>query len=347
MSGDTSIYQQVAITKIIEETNDAKTFELLPMHGWQPAYSPGQFITFVFEKANGQDRRSYSFSSSPALQEAMQVTVKRVENGAYSRHMLNHLQPGDILTTSGISGYFRLPENFSGTSCLFFFAAGSGITPVFSLVKTALHTTQLPIVLVYSNRSPQDAIFYERLQQMEKEFTGRFKVRYLFSNIRDVYKSRLSNWLLLQLLQEYNVDRKHTLFYMCGPFVYMQMIMITLLTESVPPQHLHKEDFSMLPRIHKPKPPDTAPHEAEIHINNRVHILTVQYPDNILSAAKKQQIQLPYSCQAGRCGSCAATCTRGQVWMAYNEILTDDEVAAGRVLTCQGYPVNGNVVIRF
>lgn len=346
MAADSNINTQVVITRVIEETADAKSFELLPLDGWQPIYNEGQFITLVFKKVGKENRRSYSFSSSPVLNEPMRITVKRVENGEYSRYLLSHAKVGDVLTTSGTAGFFRLPQQYEHINGFMFFAAGSGITPVYAIIKNLLHTTTLPIVLIYSNKSKLDTIFYEHLQVLQQQYP-QLKIDFLFSNIRDVYKSRLSNWLLIQLLQEYDINKAGTLFYMCGPFDYMQMIMITLLTEGVPAPHIKKESFSTLPLLRKPMPPDTEKHAVTIHINQQHYHLQVQYPDSILTAAKKENIRLPYSCEAGRCGSCAATCTKGKVWMAHNEVLVDDEVDQGRILTCQGYPVDGDVEIVF
>jgi ring-1,2-phenylacetyl-CoA epoxidase subunit PaaE len=96
-----------------------------------------------------------------------------------------------------------------------------------------------------------------------------------------------------------------------------------------------------------PRPPDVNEHRVTIHIDNHVYFVNVQYPQTILKAAKAKHIILPYSCEAGRCSSCAATCTSGKIWMAYNEVLTDDEVAKGRVLVCQAFPVGGDVEIVF
>src|SRR5437868_6284695 len=109
MNRTNSIYHDVRITKIISETADTKTFELTPFGDWNPEYEAGQFITLVFKKKNREDRRSYSFSSAPLLQEPMRITVRRMPNGEYSRQLIDHAKVGDTLTTSGISGFFRLP----------------------------------------------------------------------------------------------------------------------------------------------------------------------------------------------------------------------------------------------
>jgi ring-1,2-phenylacetyl-CoA epoxidase subunit PaaE len=342
------LIKRVQIVEIKQETTASSTFELQPLDGWEPDYQAGQFITLVFTDEHKEERRSYSFSSAPVLHEPMRITIKRVTNGEYSRFLLDHAKPGDVLLTSGISGFFQLPpaEKLGAAQRLFFLAAGSGITPVYALIKTALVTTTLPITLIYSNKSVADTIFYHELQQLQQLYPDRLQVEFLFSDVLNIRKSRLSNWLLLQLLQELlTIPLQQCLFYLCGPFDYMQMITITLLTEGVPPANIKKENFSTLKPVKKPKPPDTDAHQVKVRIHDRTYEVTVQYPHSILAAAREQGIVLPYSCEAGRCGSCAATCTKGQVWMAYNEVLMDDEISKGRVLTCQGYPVGGDAEI--
>jgi ring-1,2-phenylacetyl-CoA epoxidase subunit PaaE len=339
--------QQLQVTAITQQTPDARTFTLQPLHGWQPVYQAGQFITLVLQTPHGEKRRSYSFSSAPVTGEPMQVTIKRVANGAFSRPLLTHTQVGDVWNSSGIGGFFTLPATPALYGQFVFLAAGSGITPCMSLIKTLLATTKIPILLIYSNHSVEDTIFYQQLQQMEQQYP-QLATRFLMSNNGSVYNSRLSDWLLQQLLDAYLVvPRSNALFYMCGPFGYMQTVTISLLSSGVPLANLRKESFDTLPRITKPKPPDTDAHHITIHLNGDTYALTQQYPAGILAAAQQRGLVLPYSCEAGRCGSCAATCLQGNVWMAYNEVLLDEEIARGRILTCQGFAIGGDVEISF
>jgi ring-1,2-phenylacetyl-CoA epoxidase subunit PaaE len=337
---------ELKVISVVNVTNNAKTLVLEPMNGWRPEYEAGQFITLLFDTEFGEKRRSYSFSSAPLLNEQLSITVKKLDNGEISRYILNHAKPGDILKTSGISGLFVLPKNNEEINEYCFIAAGSGITPCFSLIKTILGTTAHKITLIYSNKTEQDALFYSDLKQLQEKYSNRFHIKFLFSNAAGVYNSRLSQWLLEQLLDTYISHKNRTLFYVCGPFDYMRTVTITLLN-NVPPQHIIKENFSSLPRLVMPRPPDVNEHRVTIHIDNQVYFVNVQYPQTILKAAKAKHIILPYSCEAGRCSSCAATCTSGKIWMAYNEVLTDDEVAKGRVLVCQAFPVGGDVEIVF
>jgi ferredoxin-NADP reductase len=341
-----SIIQQLKVINLIEETKDAKTFVLQALNGWEPAYKPGQFITLVFQTAYGEKRRSYSMSSSPVMDKELSITVKKLDNGEFSRFLLSSVKVGDVLESSGIGGLFVLPEN-SLIKQFFFIAAGSGIKPSLSLIKTILFTGTELVTLIYSNKSREEAIFYNALKNLQQQYPERFIIKFLFSNENGIYNTRLSSWLLNHFIEEYlKVERKEAMFYVCGPFDYMLTVQITLLS-LFPASHVLKEDYSSLPRKTIPKPPDTDLHHVTIHIYDRQLSIQAQYPQSILDAAIDEKIQLPYSCKAGRCASCIATCTKGNVWMAYNEVLTDDEVAKGRILVCQSFAVGGDVEIRY
>ena len=342
-----SFIKKLRVSKIIRETKDARTFILEPLENWVPVYEPGQFITLVFYTKHGEKRRSYSISSSPVLDEPLAITIKKVDNGEFSRLLVYHAKEGDILYSSGIGGHFILPPYINNKEQVFFIAAGSGITPCYSLIKTLLFSTIKKIVLVYSNRTEADTLFYHNLKLLQEQYATRFIIRFLFSNILDVYHSRLSHWLLKQLLDQYLiVDENKALFYLCGPFDYMLTAEITLLGR-IPKKNILKENFSTLPRVVIPKPPDTDAHRVTIQFMGEVYKLSVQYPQTILATAKSHNIELPYSCEAGRCASCVATCISGKIWMAYNEVLTDEEIEKGRVLICQAFPIDGDVAIKY
>ena len=340
-----SIIKRLQIIHIIPETADAKTFVLQPLDDWEPVYKPGQFLTLVFYTSSGEKRRSFSISSVSG--EPLSITVKKVDNGEFSRLLNYKAAVGDILFTSGISGFFVIPE-YNNFETVFFLAAGSGITPCFSIIKSLLQSSNKKVVLIYSNRSEKDTIFYEQLRLLQQQYPQLFNIRFLFSYKQNIFESRLSHWLLSHLLEEYvPLKKESALFFTCGPVDYMIMVSISLKSNGIKASQIIKEDFSPLPRLIIPMPPDTQAHKVTIHINNNVYNITVQYPKSITAAAKAHNIQLPYSCEAGRCGSCAATCLSGKIWMAYNEVLMDDEIEKGRVLTCQAYPIGGDAIIQF
>ncbi len=343
------LYRTLHITGTRLETADTRTFYLAPANGEPLSYLPGQFLTFVFAKATGEERRSYSISSAPALEEQLCITVNRLDNCEYSRKLFDSARAGDTLITTGAAGFFTLPGNTNQYKEFFFMAAGSGITPVYPLIKTLLYQHPfIRVVLIYSNRSAATTIFYKELQQLAIQFPNNFAIEFLFSSAVNLERARLGKWLLGNLLKEYSrAPFAETLFYTCGPFDYMRMVSIELLESQVPLQHIKKENFTAFKTIAKSLPPDTHKHHVTIQWKDKWHELETQYPQTILQAAKKEGLALPYSCEAGRCGSCAAICVLGKVWMSYNEVLMDDEIKKGKVLTCVGYPVNGDVLLRY
>ena len=345
-----SIYKKVRVQEVIQETRDSKTFKLALADGSPLEYVAGQFITLVFPKSGEkEDRRSYSFSTAPGIDPDPAITLKWVENGEYSRKLIDYVKKGDEFLTIGASGFFTLPDDIDNHDRVFFLAAGSGITPVFSLLKTLLaRDNEVQIVLVYSNKSKDDAIFLEELIALRNIHKDRFRIEFLYSNSPDLTRARLGKWLLENLLKEYGLpDPPKTLFFLCGPYDYMRMATIVLQTEGVPPENIRRENFSAVKPRFRPQPDDKAPHRVDILILDEEYSIECQYPETILQKARKSGIALPYSCESGQCGTCAATCVSGEIFMWNNEVLLDSEVEKGRVLTCTGYPVGGDVVIRF
>jgi ring-1,2-phenylacetyl-CoA epoxidase subunit PaaE len=329
------------IESIAQETVDTKSFVLKSADG-QIIYKPGQFLTLLHPRSSAV-RRSYSLSSHPLLDQHLQITVKRIDNGEFSRWLFDRAKVGDLLQTIGASGFFTLPDDLSNDTMLLFFAAGSGITPILSLLKEVLFQRQQRILLIYSNHSERETIFYRELKELEKQFSKRLSIVFLFSSNKNLNHARLSWTLIIELIDEHVANKAKALAYLCGPHDYMQMVEIALLTEGVPLENIRTEKFNTDRPVIKELPPDIDPHIVNIEYQGQRFLLKVKYPDTILQTAKLQGIDLPYSCEAGRCGTCSATCISGKVWMSRNEVLVDKELERGRVLTCTGYPVGGDV----
>jgi len=333
----------LTIRSIVQETSDTKSF-LLKGTTETIHYQPGQFLTLLFP-GNTTIRRSYSLSSHPKMDSYLRITVKRIPNGEYSRWLFDTAKEGDQIETIGASGFFTLPEQLNEGTTLLFLAAGSGITPVFSLLKEALYFRKQRIIFIDSNRTPADTIFMNQLVQLKEEFPDRLHIEFLFSNNQDLLRARLNKSLLSKFIDLHIPDKTKALVYLCGPRDYMQMALITLINESIPLENIRTEIFN----TEKPKvrelPPDTDQHKVLVNYQGKKFNLYVKYPNTILQTAQQQGIDLPYSCEAGRCGTCAATCTKGKIWMSRNEVLLDKEINKGRILTCTGYPVGGDVEI--
>ncbi|MDP4212717.1 MAG: iron-sulfur cluster-binding domain-containing protein [Bacteroidota bacterium] len=341
-----NLYKVLTIQNIIEEADDFKSFVFQDDH--KITYLPGQFLTLVHQTGVDEIRRSYSITSSPAWNEPLSIGVKRVANGIFSRKLIDTARIGDFILCTGAGGFFRLPEDMSPISTIFFFAAGSGIAPVFSLIKTVLKTYPvIQVFLIYSNQSPQAAVFHDQLQKLERQYEKKFRAHFLFSSMADLRRARLNRELMLEFLAIHQFEKDRTLFYTCGPAAYMRMIIYLLREQGFPSDQIKKEDFN--PRhaaFPKAIPPDTVTHLVSFEVNGHTHQFKVNYPDTILRAALKEKIALPYSCETGKCGSCAARCLKGEVWLSYNEVLTEKDLLQGLTLTCVGHPVHGDVILQ-
>ena len=335
-------FHTLTVKQIIEEVKGVKIFRF---HEHLP-YQSGQYLTLV-HPADYSIRRSYSITSAPVLEEDLSIGVKRMENGIFSRWLIDRVAVGDTIVTTGAAGFFTLPEDIEQYTQIFFFAAGNGITPIYSLLKTAVYRyLHLSVTLIYSNHSLQESMFYTALTRLQSQFPDTLQIEFIFSSDKDIYRAHLHKDLLYSFLDRYAKHTwEETLFYICGPENYMRMCTYALQEMRVPANHIKKEDFSIRPPAVKAAPPDTEKHTVTITLHDGAVPLAVQYPTTILQAAKKNNIPLPYSCETGRCGSCALKCISGNVWMANNEVLTDRELQEGLVLTCVGYPVGGDVVL--
>jgi ferredoxin-NADP reductase len=331
------------IDKIITEAPDTKSFIL---KGEDVQYEPGQFLTFVFRNFSGnEERRSYSVSSTPVLYEPLRITVKRITNGAYSRKLIDEASEGDVLYATGASGYFVLPSDTGQYKKIVFFAAGSGITPVIALLKTVLHDYPfLQVVLIYSNQTPSKTIFLEELRQLQKDHSMRLHIDFLFSSDPKHPRRRLNVGMIESYAHRYHTG---SLFYLCGPLEYMRTITIVLRTEGIDENRIRKEIFHIEKPPVKEMPPDALAHGVQVRVGGKEYRFISEYPVTILQAAKALNIPVPYSCEAGQCGTCSATCVSGKVWMWHNDVLLDDEIAKAKVLTCTGFAVGGDVVLEF
>lgn len=334
------------IREIIQETDDFKTFVL---HASEPiTYRAGQYITFVHDDDGTEVRRSYSIISSPAMQEQLAIGVKRIPNGMFSRYLFDRVQVGCVLHTTGAAGFFTLPYDVHNLNDIFLFAAGSGITPILSLAKEVLAAGKQHVHLFYSAPSAEACPYFQHLNELQIKRHPRLHINWFFGTAQDLSAARLNKEKLQQLVKATGAQFRQSLFYTCGPEAYMRMCTYALQEMGVTPDKIRKEDFAIVKKPPPPLlPPDTAAHAVSIHNGAEHFIVEVAYPDTILSAAKNNHVQLPFSCEVGKCGSCAARCTRGEVWMSTNEVLTENEVKRGLVLTCVGYPVNGPVSLEF
>ncbi|RYG17534.1 MAG: ferredoxin--NADP reductase [Chitinophagaceae bacterium] len=345
---------KLRIEKIVNQPGDNITLQLKPIGEAYPKYLAGQFISLVFEGKHKEIRRSYSFNSSPDVDEQIAITVKRVENGEISRLLHHKTAEGDVLAALEPQGLFSyLPEENLERD-VFLFAAGVGITPLISIMKTALvRETKSKITLVYSNRSLEDTLFYKELNEWQSKYPERLKIIYVFSNSKNLMTARLNKFYIEKLLKEHLVfDRENALFYSCGPIIYMDLCRITLLGMGFDIKQIKRETF-VLPEDEvdeddsSEKVVDKNTYSVILNFEGKTYNLDIPWPKRILDVALEHKIKLPYSCRGGVCSTCVANCTKGKVRMDYNEVLTDDEIERGRVLVCTGRPTENGTTIEW
>ena len=328
---------QFRIKKIRYETTDSKTYFIEEITGKKIYYKAGQFLTLIVTLHGKEVRRSYSVSSTPGVDDDLYFTIKRIENGELSRYLFDRLQVGDIITSLPPTGRFTIDTAESNLPV--FIAAGSGITPVFSLIKHLLYQLdEVRVLLIYQNHNEQETIFRQELLLLQEKFATRFVLKEIFSQPLDHTKSsqRLNNNLLERILLENLVDSS-VRFYLCGPEAFMRMAQFTLKVMGYGSDVIKRENFFAT----APPPPfmaDTTPHRVIINYNNTRYFLEVAYPQNILEVALKHNLPLPYSCRGGRCSTCTSKCISGRVKMSINDVLTPKDLQEGLILTCVSYP---------
>lgn len=344
--------KQLKVTAVKQRANEVISIEFETLDGHMPSYRAGQFLTFIFRLKGKELRRSYSVCSSPFVKEPLSVAVKLVENGEISRFLHHQLAKGDEVEVAEPNGLFVYEPVPLKERTVFLFAAGVGITPLFSILKTALVAESYSkVVLVYSSRSKEDTLFMEEITDWQNRYPERFKVIHLFSNAKNLLRARLNGFLVHELIREnLSYAKKDALFYTCGPVDYMDVCRISILGAGYKPHQVKKETF-VLPEDEvdeddsTEKIVDKNTYSIRLIFQGETHHLLVPYPKRILDVALENKIKIPYSCSGGVCSTCVATCISGSVRMDYNEVLTDEEIAMGRVLVCTGHPTENDTTI--
>jgi len=336
---------------IISQPNSNITIQFKDINGTFPTYQAGQFLTLCFKFGDREVRRSYSFSSSPAVDEPIAITVKRVDNGEISRLLHHKLQVGDSIDVLDPQGLFYYSPTVDSQQRVFLFAAGVGITPLFSILKTALvKETNSKIVLVYSNSSKEQTIFYDELLQWQEQCSERLTIYWLFSNSKNLLNARLNRDYLIQIVNKHSESIDNSIFYTCGPIFYMDLCRFTLLGMGIPSERILKETFHFPEEEededeHDEEEVDTRSYRVKLIFQGNSYDLSVPYNQTVLDIGLDHKIKLPYSCKSGMCSTCISQVTVGSVRMDYNEILTDKEVELGKCLICTAHPLQDGTTI--
>jgi ferredoxin-NADP reductase len=330
-------YHPLKVAAVVDETPDSRSFVFeIPLALEKTfSYAAGQFCTFRGTVAGESVVRSYSMSSSPDTGDPFATTVKRVPGGRMSNWMNDELSAGDSIEVLPPTGLFVLRDS---DVPIVAFAGGSGITPVISIVKSALAKTRREIALVYANRSADSVIFAAELERLRAVSGGRLSVHHHLDSERGFLDAAACASLL--------GDRANGDVYVCGPAPYMETVEAGLAMRGVDPKQLFIERFTL---------PDEAPEIASstateslvLRLERRTHELAYQAGDTILEAARRAGLSPPFSCEAGNCATCMARLESGTATMRVNNALSAEEVETGWILTCQAVPTSREVIVDY
>ena len=327
----------------------AVTFDVPPHLADTFAFRPGQYLTLRQDVDGTEERRSYSICAPAGA--PPRIGVRRVDNGLFSAHLVDRLEPGDTLEVLPPQGRFT-PEETTGLHA--FVVAGSGITPALSIMDTVL-TAGGQAVLLYGNRRSDTVMFADELADLKDRHPGRFQLVHVLSREpRDVelFSGRLDadrlGKLLATIVPTSDVDH----WWLCGPYGMLRDADTALTAHDVPRERVHRELFYVDEPPPEPKRTDESAVEgpaAEVTVvlDGRETTLNLPADTPILDAAQRVRADLPFACKGGVCGTCRARVTSGEVEMRRNYALETHEVAAGFVLTCQALPLSAEVTVDY
>ncbi len=336
----------VKIKSIVYETNDAITIKFENDTIFS-SYQPGQFIN-VFARVNGElIGRCYSFSSAPELNELPAITIRKIENGLVSGHLFHNADPGDSLLISEPAGRFGLRDY--GGETIIFIAGGSGITPLFSMLKTALYRSGKKVLLLYANRDESHIIFKGKLSDLQSDYAERLQVIHFLESVppgnskSHIVPGRIDRDHLSALVSGVNVDA----IYLCGPQGMMEALTSDLQHLGIDSERIISESFSA-GELKKDSSAQQRRH-AKISIEKGGEIIefSADKSISILKSALNQGIKLPNSCQEAMCGTCRVRLLAGEVNMLENYALTDDQLRSNLILLCSGLPVSDHVKMTY
>jgi ferredoxin-NADP reductase len=335
-------FHRIRVARVIAETPDANSLVLdIPEELRRSfEYAAGQFCTFRVHIDGQPQFRSYSMSSAPAVDEELTVTVKRVPDGLVSNWMNDTLTAGAEIEATFPAGVFCLTDDDGPVLA---FAAGSGITPVISIVKTALATTDRPVRLLYANRDRPSTIFAAALDDLADRYPDRLEVLHHL----DVDDGFVDGDDVARFVGTVPADA-HA--YVCGPAPFMDLVEHALVDAGVDSARLHIERFTHVEPPIDTEPAPAPPGSAEggvttvtIELDGRTEAGEHRAGTTILQTARQFGMSPPFSCESGSCATCMGRLLEGTVTMRVNDALTDDEVEEGWILTCQSVPTSPTV----
>jgi ring-1,2-phenylacetyl-CoA epoxidase subunit PaaE len=352
-------FHRLKIADIRRETPDAVSIAFAVPSSLRDAYrfQPGQHLTLRMDR-NGEDvRRSYSICTGLDDDE-LRVAIKRVEGGAFSTLCNELFKPGDEIDVMTPQGRFGLVPDPSAARNYLAIVAGSGITPVLSLLRSILkREPKSRFALIYGNRSTPDIIFKEALEDLKDRFVDRFVVHHVLSREQQdfaLFNGRIDGDKIGALVRSFAAPSDIDHAFLCGPGGLIEEGKRALLGLGVSPDRIHAEYFStdglpVTPRAAPSKQTDDQPALAIAHVtfDGSAYDLPIRAGETIIDAGLRAGLELPFSCRGGMCCTCRAKLVSGEVRMDTNYSLEPWEMQAGFVLTCQSHPLTSEVTVDY
>jgi ring-1,2-phenylacetyl-CoA epoxidase subunit PaaE len=362
-------FHRLRVLQKKQETIDTVTLEFEVPNNLteQFRYTQGQYLTLRADINGRELRRAYSMSSSP-LEGRLAVTVKKVANGQFSSYLHDRVQVGDAIEIAEPEGRFYVPLSPDKRRTYYLFGAGSGITPLMSILKTTLEQEPMSAVfLMYGSRSEDQIIFKDELDELAVRYQGQLFVEHVLSQPKrestsggflGIFKKTTTNWLgQTGRIDARSVGRyidenppqgpeNDCIYFICGPGDMPDTVKAALMARDIPPVQVHVEHF--VNANHVPGE-GTVSDDGGIplvaHIRGQRIKTTIPPGMTILDALVRDKYDVPYSCTAGACSTCMAKIVNGTVVMDACYALDDDEVKAGYILTCQAKPTSASVEV--
>lgn len=365
----------IRVKSKIKETEDACSFVLdIPSaYAKEFSYRAGQFVSLLLN-INGETlSRSYSIPSSPLTDSDFCITIKRVEGGRASNYLIDKVQVGDELLVTPPAGQFFKTEHTLLTHHFLLFAAGSGITPIYSILKTLLKMSELnKVVLVYANRNEKDIIYHQELKKWQSLFPQQLKIVYVLSRPSEGwsdFQGRCDEKMIKEILHTTKFSTMvQPQAYCCGPQGFMAAVHNSLLAMGLRREQIHEESFgTSSSHIVQNTQPTAKPWTGKNAViigeplsgePEACESIRVRLSGEDIEVAPKEGKSVldllidlganpPYSCMDGACMACMAKVKSGRVYQKDPGILTDDNVDSKETLTCQAFPLSKQVVLTY